>query len=631
VTHGLSLIAGFLPVLTLVAAGVVLLPTRTRTAGCWALLTGFGVLVALVMWARGYDEAGRAAFTGALMLPGALALLTYPVLRWRHAADFCALVLVTASGVIGTLLYDVSSVLSAMVLATALGLLAHVWWRFENSDEDDRLAVLWVSLAVTTTVLVFGHALFLTTEVASGIIGAVLLATVGPAMVIGVRRPRLVDVRGLIVQAVVLGVVVIVYLSLFVGTVAVLDMLGQSDPSIGVLAVIGALAATTFHPLRVMLRGVVDEMLFGDRPDPLDAAARVVGRVGDDPVLALRAIREALVLPYASLTVGDTELASSGTPVTYLRRLPLSFGADSVGEIVVGLRPGDLTLSAGDERVLRIVAPLLAQTLRARALAADLRTSRGQAIAAIEEERRRLRRDLHDGLGPTLSGIAFTADAARNTLREQPESADELLRGLRAEAVTAVGEIRRLVYDMRPPALDELGLVPALRQQASRVRTADGRSLRVSVEAPEALPDLPAAVETAAYRIATEALTNAARHSGSDIADLVIDVAGGRLSVSVRDGGRNGRPWTPGVDRRSGPCPAPKWGFSTNEVGLPPVRPARRVPPSAAENSYFGGGELPLRLSTRASEPVRRAARRPRPPGRSRRRRAGSRPCPGRW
>jgi signal transduction histidine kinase len=547
VTHGLSLIAGFLPVLTLVAAGVVLLPTRTRTAGCWALLTGFGVLVALVMWARGYDEAGRAAFTGALMLPGALALLTYPVLRWRHAADFCALVLVTASGVIGTLLYDVSSVLSAMVLATALGLLAHVWWRFENSDEDDRLAVLWVSLAVTTTVLVFGHALFLTTEVASGIIGAVLLATVGPAMVIGVRRPRLVDVRGLIVQAVVLGVVVIVYLSLFVGTVAVLDMLGQSDPSIGVLAVIGALAATTFHPLRVMLRGVVDEMLFGDRPDPLDAAARVVGRVGDDPVLALRAIREALVLPYASLTVGDTELASSGTPVTYLRRLPLSFGADSVGEIVVGLRPGDLTLSAGDERVLRIVAPLLAQTLRARALAADLRTSRGQAIAAIEEERRRLRRDLHDGLGPTLSGIAFTADAARNTLREQPESADELLRGLRAEAVTAVGEIRRLVYDMRPPALDELGLVPALRQQASRVRTADGRSLRVSVEAPEALPDLPAAVETAAYRIATEALTNAARHSGSDIADLVIDVAGGRLSVRVRDGGRNGQPWTPGV------------------------------------------------------------------------------------
>ena len=305
-------------------------------------------------------------------------------------------------------------------------------------------------------------------------------------MAIGVRRSRVLDVRGLIVQVVVLLVVLIAYIALFVGTVAVLEMAGQPDPSIGVLALVGAVAATSFHPLRVMLRGAIDEILFGDRPDPLDAAARVVDRVGDDPVLALRAIREALVLPYASLTAGGVELASSGTAVTHVRRLALQLGDDEVGEIVVGLRPGDLTLSAGDERVLRIVAPLLAQTLRARTLAADLQTSRGQAIAAIEEERRRLRRDLHDGLGPTLSGIAFTADAARNTLRGQPDSADELLRGLRAEAVTAVGEIRRLVYDMRPPALDELGLVPALRQRAANIRTADGRTMRVSVEAPEA-------------------------------------------------------------------------------------------------------------------------------------------------
>ncbi|HEY3483377.1 MAG TPA: sensor histidine kinase, partial [Streptomyces sp.] len=171
----------------------------------------------------------------------------------------------------------------------------------------------------------------------------------------------------------------------------------------------------------------------------------------------------------------------------------------------------------------------------------------GQAIAAIEEERRRLRRDLHDGLGPTLSGIAFTADAARNTLRDQPESADELLRGLRADAVSAVGEIRRLVYDMRPPALDELGLVPALRQRAAGVQTSDGRPMRVTIEAPDALPRLSAAVEAAAYRIATEALTNSARHSGSDTATLAIGVDDGRLSLVVRDAGRNGRPWTPGV------------------------------------------------------------------------------------
>jgi signal transduction histidine kinase len=547
VSNAVALAAGVLPATSLVVGGAALLPTRSRLSGSLAATSGVLVLVALGAWATGNDDLAMATFTVALMLPLALSVLVYPTVRRGHAADYCALVLVLAAGAIGSVFFGDGAVVGAMALALALGLLAHLWWRFENSDEDDRLAVLWLSLSVVTGAIVFGHATFLTTETAAGVIAAVVFATVGPVMAIGVRRPRIVDVRALIVTVVVLVVVVIVYISLFVGAVATLDMLGQPDPSIGVLALIGALAATSFQPLRVMLRGVVDEMLFGDRPDPLDAAAKVVGRVGDDPVLALRAIREALVLPYASLSAEGVELASSGTAVTHVRRLTLQLGDDEVGELVVGLRPGDLTLSAGDERVLRIVAPLLAQTLRARKLAGDLQTSRGQAIAAIEEERRRLRRDLHDGLGPTLSGIAFTADAARNTLRLKPESADELLRGLRAEAVTAVGEIRRLVYDMRPPALDELGLVPALRQRAAAMRTEDGRAMRVAVEAPEALPELSAAVETAAYRIATEALTNAARHSGSDEADLRIGVDAGSLSVAIRDGGRNGRAWTPGV------------------------------------------------------------------------------------
>lgn len=543
----LELVAAAVPAISLAAGGLALVPTRARVAGWCALATALGMIVGLLAWWTGHDVWGRWAFVGALEVPGSLTLFAYPRLRLSHPIDFCAGVLLLGAGVLGTALASWDSWSGSMILVLGMTLLVHVWWRFETSDEEDRLAVLWTQLALLTAGIVFGHCAFLTTQDAGVVIGSALFASVGPAMAVGVRRPRVVDVRGLTVQVMVLALAFVVYVALFVGGVATVDLLGQPDPSTGVLAVLGAAAALTFHPLRVVLRGVIDEMLFGDRPDPLDAAARVVDRVGDDPVLALRAIREALVLPYASLSSGGVELASSGTAVTHVRRLSLQLGEDDVGEIVVGLRPGDLTLSAGDERVLRIVAPLLTQTLRARSLAADLQTSRGQAIAAIEEERRRLRRDLHDGLGPTLSGIAFTADAARNTLRNEPESADELLRGLRAEAVTAVGEIRRLVYDMRPPALDELGLVPALRQRAGTIRTADGRTMLVSVEAPDALPNLPAAVETAAYRIATEALANAARHSGSDAADLQIDVDAGRLSVAVRDGGRNGRAWSPGV------------------------------------------------------------------------------------
>ena len=193
-------------------------------------------------------------------------------------------------------------------------------------------------------------------------------------------------------------------------------------------------------------------------------------------MLALRAIREALVLPYAALRLDGETVAESGAEVTHTRTLPLALGADRAGELVVGLRPGDLTLSAGDDHVLSLVAPLLAQTLRARALADELRESRGQAITAIEEERRRLRRDLHDGLGPRLSGIAFTSDAVRNTLRNDPSGAEDLLRTLRQETVTAIEDIRGLVYAMRPPALDELGLVTALRQQARTLRAPDGHA-----------------------------------------------------------------------------------------------------------------------------------------------------------
>ena len=205
-----------------------------------------------------------------------------------------------------------------------------------------------------------------------------------------------------------------------------------------------------------------------------------------------------------------------------------------------------MRLSDSDEHVLRLATPLLAQTLRARALADDLQESREQTITALEEERRRLRRDLHDGLGPRLSGIAFTSDAARNTLRGDPDQADDLLRTLRSETATAIHEIRQLVYGMRPPALDELGLVPALQQQADQLRTPDGRQLRVTLEAAD-LPTLTAAVEVAAYRITVEALTNSARHSGSDEAAARLAVRDDELVIEVRDRGRANGAWKPGV------------------------------------------------------------------------------------
>lgn len=299
-----------------------------------------------------------------------------------------------------------------------------------------------------------------------------------------------------------------------------------------------------------MLRGVVDELLFGRRPDPLGAASQVAGHLGEDPRAALDTVRTALVLPYVALVAAGVEVAASGEPVAHVRSLPLSTAGDSDGELLVGLRPGDLDLTRDDRRVLGLVAPLLVQTLRARALVQEVQASREGTVTALEEEQRRVRRDLHDGLGPRLSGIAFTTDAARNLLRADPAAADALLAGLRAETVAAIKEVRDIAYGLRPPALDELGLVRAVRQQTTRLRTPDGHPFLVRVDA-AALPVLTAAVEVAAYRIAVEALTNAARHGGGDGAETCLRVDGDHLLVEVRDQGSSTEPWPAGVGTAS--------------------------------------------------------------------------------
>jgi signal transduction histidine kinase len=147
-------------------------------------------------------------------------------------------------------------------------------------------------------------------------------------------------------------------------------------------------------------------------------------------------------------------------------------------------------------------------------LTGDLQRSREQLVTSREDERRRLRRDLHDGFGPYLASLSLKLDAARNLIEQNPAAADALLLGLKGQVQDAIADIRRLVYGLRPPALDELGLLPALREGASSYGQ-EGR-MRVVVEGPEAMPPLPAAVEVAAYRIVQEAVTNAARHASAE-------------------------------------------------------------------------------------------------------------------
>lgn len=542
---------------------------RVRPSAALLVFAGLAILSGALLEAIPGGAASRLAFVigGALLAP--LALTAYPAITWRHPVDFVSVVVIGASGVLAVVWAGSDATVSAMGLVIGGTLIAHTWWKIERATDLDRWALTWMVLAGSVAGMIVFIAAFMELGTVGAVMACLAASTVPPALYVGVRWPEVVDVRGLVVRFVVLVTAGVGYVALFTTLESLIEILGGSVPRAGTMAVIGAVAATTFHPLQVVLRSVVDELLFGARPDPLGAATRVVGHIGDDPVLALRAIREALVLPYAALRLDGEAIAESGVEVTHTRTLPLALGVDRAGELAVGVRPGDLTLSAGDDHVLSLVAPLLAQTLRARALAEELRESRGQAITAIEEERRRLRRDLHDGLGPRLSGIAFTADALRNTLRNEDRSAaEDLLRTLRQETVTAIEDIRELVYAMRPPALDELGLVTALRQQAGALRAPDGTPLRVELRA-ESWPALPAAVEVAAYRIVVEALTNAARHSTSTNVTVSLTVSEDAFEIEVTDDGNTGTPWRPGVGMTSMGERAAQLGGTLSAEGTP--------------------------------------------------------------
>ena len=224
-------------------------------------------------------------------------------------------------------------------------------------------------------------------------------------------------------------------------------------------------------------------------------------------------------------------------PQAPITTLPLIYQGETVGQLFITPRPGETSLSAADQRLLADLAQQAGMAVHGvrlmtdlRRLSSDLQCSRERLVLAREEERRRLRRDLHDDLAPTLAGLALTSSSIGELILTNPAKASTLADNLNKSIRAAVGDIRRLVYDLRPPALDEFGLVAALQERASQYsQPHNGSGLQVRVEADKPLPPLPAAVEVAAYRITQEALMNIVRHSGARTCRI-------RLSVATADG-----------------------------------------------------------------------------------------------
>jgi signal transduction histidine kinase len=293
--------------------------------------------------------------------------------------------------------------------------------------------------------------------------------------------------------------------------------------------------------------------MYGERDDPYAVLSRLGQRLeatlAPEYVLStiIQTIQESLKLPYAAIALRQDDsfavAAAAGVPVDDALRLPLVYQNETVGQLLLAPRAPGESFSSADRRLLEDLAREAGVAVHAvrltsdlQCLTEDLQRSRERLVTAREEERRRLRRELHDGLGPTLASLAQRLDTAGKLVPRDPDAAVVLLDDLKTQVKATIADIRQLVYALRPPALDELGLVSAIREHAAPYDQVDG--LHISVESPERLPPLPAAVEVAAYYISLEALTNVARHAQAQSCHIRLWLADGlRLEITDDGGG----------------------------------------------------------------------------------------------
>lgn len=413
--------------------------------------------------------------------------------------------------------------------------------RFVRGTETVRQQVFWLLVAVILVVLINVPSMF-QDNVPTGRYILILLSfpLIPVGVTIAVLRHGLYDVRIVVSRLVVYALLTAGVIAVYVGVVAVLDRVlqGLGAPVIAALAI-----ALAFNPVRVRLQRLVDRAVYGTRRDPVATVSAVGQRLtGDDLGAVAGALRESLRLSYVAIEKTDGSIAESGEQTATSQTWPLTYDGKPVGKLVVGPRHGERRLSRSDQKMMDLVAAPIAIVLHAQVLTEDLKASRERVIDAADEERTRLRRELHDSLGPLLTGAALKADGIGLAARHRPERAESLANELAHQLRQSVEAVRELAYGLRPAALDELGLVGALREEGDRLSP-----VRVTVEAPESLPTLPSSVEVAAYRIAAEALTNVVRHSDAKLASVRLTTDNGTLKMIITDDGSSSDPWSPAL------------------------------------------------------------------------------------
>ena len=393
----------------------------------------------------------------------------------------------------------------AAVLVLILGVLSIPIWYLGGFSSPARLEA-----SITLTNLVM---MLIAVTVATAVIGY-----------------RLYDIDVLInrtlVYSLMTGAIVLIYV-IIVGAAGIAFQ-SQGNWLLTLLAT--GLVAILFEPIRDRLQRAVNHLLYGQRDEPFEVMAQL-GQSLEQSLspasvypMIVRTVARAMRLPYVAIQIPDGRrrrtVEAYGTSTNEPVSFDLTYQGETVGWLQVGPRSPNEAFSPADKRLLQNIALQAGAAVHNIRLTDDLQRSRQQIVTSREEERRRLRRDLHDGLGPSLASLGLQAGVLRRLIRDNPDAAVELAEEMQGDIRATIDDIRRVVYALRPPALDDLGLVPAIQVLAAKLGRGNGQGqsqneLQVQIEAPEELPPLPAAVEVAAYRIIHEALTNVVHHAGA--------------------------------------------------------------------------------------------------------------------
>jgi signal transduction histidine kinase len=433
----------------------------------------------------------------------------------------------------------------ALLLAALAGALAAFVSRYRRSRGDERQQLRWVGLSLAVSVLLG--------LVGAGLWGVVPGAELLPALAslalpagiaVAILKYRLYEIDLIVNRALVYSALTACVVGSYVAVVGLVGAKIAPHDDLLVSLVVTGVVAVSFQPARERVQRFVNRLMYGERDDPYAAVARLGRRLEStlrpEALLptVVSTIGQTLALDYVALAVESGPehgrvTAEYGTPTPATTTFPLVYQGGSVGEMRLAPRPGE-RLRERDRRLITDLAPHVAAVVHAVGLAEDLRAARGRVVGLREEERRRIRRDLHDGLGPALAGLTFKLEAVRNLTGSDLRRANELLVSATEQVQTMVADVRLLIYGLRPPTLDELGLAESLRALASRAALPE---TEVRIDAPSALPPLPAAVEVAAYWITQEALTNVKRHANARSCDVRLTVEPAALRLEISDDG----------------------------------------------------------------------------------------------